>query len=405
MASPSLNQTGRQPYEQQPLFGIDFVPPKVRGHGLREAHTHPLVSPGKRADGTMSLYRVPAIVAWRRRRRFHHIELNTPTSYPLLAFDVDRYHAHEFLVDLWDDDRIPELNWTTERVATTHAQAVLTLLRPVLRGEWARRNPQRVLARISEYLAQTMGADRGYNGLVAFNPVAATRQLKTRWGRPQPYGLAELRAFVPKGWRMPPPPELITEVGRNCWLFEDSTRWRWREENRGLGDLDDLLDYLVGLNEVVFAAHPLGFNEIKGIAKSVQKYWERHSGIHTVAWLDKQSWRAKRRAQLEREKNAPRDYEIQRLNYGGWSEREIGAELEIPRSTVHDVLAGNETFQLPFDVLDGVPAPPSQVQRLELDRIVHPLHRQGMSQRQIHRETGIPRTTVQRSISRFPDPG
>ena len=101
----------------------------------------------------------------------------------------------------------------------------------------------------------------------------------------------------------------------------------------------------------------------------------------------------------------PRDYDIQRLNYAGWSEREIETKLEIPRSTIHDVLARTEALQLPFDVLDGVPVPPSLAQRLELDRIVHPLHRQGMSQRQIQRETGIPRTTVQRSISRFPDLG
>ena len=87
---------------------------------------------------------------------------------------------------------------------------------------------------MSEYLAQTIGADRGYTGLTTFNPVAATRQLKTRWGRFQPYSLAELRSFIPKGWRMPPPPALITVVGRNHWLFKDGTRWRWREENRNL---------------------------------------------------------------------------------------------------------------------------------------------------------------------------
>ena len=243
--------------------------------------TYPLVSPGKKPDGSMSLYRVPAVVAW-RRRPFQNIELNTPNSWPVLIFDVDRYHAHEFLVDLWDDGRILQLNWTTERVATTHAHAVLTLLRPVLRGEQVREKPQKDLARISEYLAQTIGADRGYTGLTTFNPVAATRRLKTRWGRFQPYGLAELRRFIPKGWRMPPPAELITVVGRNNYLFKDGTRWRWREENHNL----DVLDYLVAQNAILDP--PLDFTEVKGIAKSIQKYWERHGGIHTVKWRGKQ---------------------------------------------------------------------------------------------------------------------
>ena len=86
------------------------MPAKVRGHGLREAHTYLLVNPGRKPDGSMSLYRVPAKVAWRRRRPFHHIELNTPNSWPALIFDVDRHHTHEFLVDLWDDGRIPQLD-------------------------------------------------------------------------------------------------------------------------------------------------------------------------------------------------------------------------------------------------------------------------------------------------------
>lgn len=39
---------------------------------------------------------------------------------------------------------------------------------------------------MSEYLAETIQADHGYQGVIGHNPVARTRQFKTRWGRRQP---------------------------------------------------------------------------------------------------------------------------------------------------------------------------------------------------------------------------
>ena len=50
---------------QQDLFGIDFAPAKVREHGLKETHSHPLVSQGKGLSGAHSAsFRVPAVEAW-----------------------------------------------------------------------------------------------------------------------------------------------------------------------------------------------------------------------------------------------------------------------------------------------------------------------------------------------------
>ena len=69
--------------EQVALFG----PAIVRKHGLREFHTRPYVSHGRRPDGSWgSTYRVPAAAA----RQYPEIELRTPTICPVLVFDCDQ---------------------------------------------------------------------------------------------------------------------------------------------------------------------------------------------------------------------------------------------------------------------------------------------------------------------------
>ena len=396
MAPRSVLKHYQQPGKFQPtLPGIDFVPAKVRKHGLREAHTHPRVSEGRKPDGSMSIFRVQAVKAWRPRDPYLQIELNTPNSWPALLFDVDRKHAHEWTVDLAYDGLIPWLNWTVERLASTHVHAVLTLARPVLRGEVARENPQRVLARISEYLAQTIGADRGYRGVLTYNPMVRSRQYKTRWGRPQPYTLDELRTYIPKGWRMPAPEELITVVGRNNWLFQDGTRWRWRAENRHL----DVLDYLVDQNEVL--PERLSFVEVRGIAKSIDRYWERNGREHTREWRGKQRSRQCKQVEARHRETAPRDSEIMLLDSAGWSVREIAAHMKIPKSTVHDVLTRDGYMQLPLDMLDTVPPPPSRMKRQDRINRIGYLHQQGWSQRQIAAELDLPRRTVRRILLRL----
>ena len=52
-------------YSKQLILPIEFAPPKVRAHGLRDAHTYPLVSMGKGRGGAHSAsFRVPAEDAW-----------------------------------------------------------------------------------------------------------------------------------------------------------------------------------------------------------------------------------------------------------------------------------------------------------------------------------------------------
>ena len=61
-------------------LGLDFAPARVRAHGLRDAHTCPLVAPRKGES-----FRVPASQAW----GYPSLELRAGNSWPLMGFDCD----------------------------------------------------------------------------------------------------------------------------------------------------------------------------------------------------------------------------------------------------------------------------------------------------------------------------
>ena len=98
------NQSYHREPTQRKLFGIEFAPPKVRSHGLKEAHTYPLVSQGKRSSGEHSAsFRVPAAEAW----DFPEIEFRTGNSWPCMIQDIDGANALYRLVDAVEQWRYP----------------------------------------------------------------------------------------------------------------------------------------------------------------------------------------------------------------------------------------------------------------------------------------------------------
>ncbi len=63
--------------------------------------------------------------------------------------------------------------------------------------------PQAWLGRIGEYLAAKLKAGAAYNAPLGYNPMsrASCGAFRTDWLRREPYSLAELATFVPRGWR------------------------------------------------------------------------------------------------------------------------------------------------------------------------------------------------------------
>ena len=78
--------------------------------------------------------------------------------------------------------------------------------------------PLAALGRIAEYYALALRSDRGYVGVLAYNPVHS--DYATVYPRCEPYDLAELARALPAHWRRPTrPSDFATAPGRNCYLF------------------------------------------------------------------------------------------------------------------------------------------------------------------------------------------
>ena len=323
--------------QQLMLPGIEFVPGKVRRHGLREFHTYPLVSPGKDAAGVWGgSFRVPAAQAW----TFPELELGrTGNSIPALLFDLDG-DPTDWLVDVLGP-ALPRPNWIVWRRENMHAHIVYTLGRPVLTGEQAKRTPQAYLARVGEYMAAELKADAAYSAVLGHNPIgqASHGRYTTDWLREEPYSLAELVAFVPKGWRRPIlQPQ--TMYGRNCTLFDAGMKWSGKPSN--WGDWASLETHLWTMNAGFIA--PLGERELGGIVKSVVRYQRRNleSGKQQQTFSFIQACRGKsggkKSGQARRAKTAERDTAIIQAIQAGQSMRAVGRVYGLDESSVRHII-------------------------------------------------------------------
>lgn len=322
---------------QLSLPGINHAPPKVRRHGLQEAHTFPLVSHGKDAAGNWrSSFRVPAARAW----GFPELEYGrTANSIPALLFDMDG-DPTDWLVDVLGPE-LPRPNWIVWRTANMHAHLAYCLERPVLTGAQAKVTPQAWLARIGEFMAVRLKADAAYSAALGHNPMAkASRgKYRTDWLREEPYRLAELAAFVPKGWRRPPQPR--TAYGRNHALFQEGMSWSGKPRN--WGKWAALETHLWAMNAGFI--EPLGERELGGILKSVVRYQSRNlsTGKQQRQFSFIQSRRGKkggrRSGEARRAKTVERDTAIIQAVQAGQSMRSVGRQFGLYHRAVQNIMA------------------------------------------------------------------
>ena len=328
-------------------LAIDAAPPKVRRYGLRDAHVRPLVSRGKRGGVFGSSFRVAPAEAW----EFPSLELRAGNTWPALILDCDGLDATLRLADAYLSGRIAWPNWIVTRPSSGGSHGVWCLGKPVHRGERAREAPLRLFARVSEYMAGLVGADAGYVGVLTHNPMSRGHrgggaELRTTWGRREPYALAELAEVIPLGWRKPKVPR--TAVGRNVGVFESLMTWAGSSANAGI----EVLTAAHVQNEH-YRDHPLGpldLGELEDVARSVERYrarWVARGRFYSEA--EREAWgRARGRASgaARRGRTTERDAAIARDRVAGATIRALAERYGIGRTAVHHILNRGRQLEL-----------------------------------------------------------
>ena len=264
----------RQHTANRPVQAILFAPDELLRCGLAAAHPFPLV--GARTPAGVRSWRSTPDRAWGHPL----VEWGRAgSSYAALILDVDDREAVERIhAAAMGAGPVPTPNVTATRKASGHVHAAWLLGTPVHRGASAREKPLRLFGRVAEYFTSALGADIGFAGVLASNPIHA--DYLTAYPRAEPYGLLELARVIPPRWRVPTP--AVSEPGRNCMLFKECMGWGLRitdgelrfwalERNRGM-------------------RCPLDKGEVLGIVESVCRYRARwRAQGHTDAWLAKQA--------------------------------------------------------------------------------------------------------------------
>ena len=236
-----------------------------------------------------------------------YIQANPQRRVWVLLFDVD----HPLAAMAWDAAGLPPPTWTAQNPENGHAHIAYALSAPVAKSDAARLKPLRLLARIQHAMTDALSADRGYVGLITKTPNHA-RWRTTVW-RPEPYGLDELRDYLPDNLELPRHIKKTEAVGvgRNVSLFESLRHWAYshrRNYDNHTAWFCACLSHAEALNTF---ATPLEFNELKATAKSVAKWtWERFDvAASNARFSEKQA----RRGRLGGMKGAPKTNTLRQM--------------------------------------------------------------------------------------------
>ena len=205
-------------------LAIVYAPQRLRDHGYRDAHTHPLVSPD--TGKVTRSWRVTPPEAWHYAR----LELRTGNSYPCMIVDCDGAESVKRLGEFILDEKLPTPNVIVQRLASGNVHATYMIdpavHRPCDSRHDVRMKPLQLLGRVSEYLNEALLGDAGYSGVLTHNPEWPGPEFHTDYLREPPWTLAELNAHIPRAWRIPARP--LTVIGKNVALF----RWAVKEAHR-----------------------------------------------------------------------------------------------------------------------------------------------------------------------------
>ena len=265
-----------------------------------------------------------------------YLQPNHPYYLHNIVFDLD-YEAS--LVEiLYTKTGIPLPNLIIENKENGRSHAVYQLKTPVFKTDASRQKPIIYLNAIHRTLQHVLDADANYAGLICKNPL--NDRWRTNTLRHTPYSLDELANKLEIDWKQINKPIKQNEavgLGRNCYLFHTARLWAYVVIRKHRGAtystwLQSVLDHCLKLNEGI--TEPLGYNEVKGIAKSISRYcWKRDPHCYQE-FIDRQTRKGQLGGKAKGEAyNAKRKLAV-RYKEKGMSYTEIADKLKVSRRSV-----------------------------------------------------------------------
>jgi len=270
-----------------------------------------------------------------------YLSLNHKYVTNWLTFDIDRAGA---VADLYYDNvGVPEPNLVVENPENGHAHFLYQLQTPVFLHENASRKPINYLNAIYSEIRTLLKADTAYSGLMSKNPLHEC--WRTQELRVEPYSLAGLSQHLELELTFTKQPKIdVNEAyheGRNHRIFTELKEWGYVAVRDFRGKtyqqwLQSCIDYCMQINSVL--VHPLGYGEVKQIAKSVSRFCWKNDAYCYAMFIDRQTMKAKVGGAARSASYDPLREQAAVLYADGMKKKDIALELGVSDRTIRNWL-------------------------------------------------------------------
>ena len=225
-----------------------------------------------------------------------YLQPNHPYYLHNIVFDLD--YSASLVEILYSKTGIPLPNLIVENKENGRSHAIYYLKTPVFKTDASRQKPIIYLNAIQRTLQHVLDADVNYTGMICKNPL--NERWRTSTLRHTPYSLDELANKLEIDWKQISKPIKQNEavgLGRNCYLFHTARLWAYVAIRKHRGAtysiwLQSVLDHCLKLNESI--TDPLGYNEVRGIAKSISRYcWKRDPHCYAM-FIERQTLKGRK---------------------------------------------------------------------------------------------------------------
>lgn len=269
-----------------------------------------------------------------------YIQANHPYYTNFLIFDLDSPTAYiDFFYDMVG---VPTPNLIVENPENGHAHYIYQLATPIYQTDASRPKPIAFGNAVYLALREVLEADVNYSGLITKN--ALHEHWRTHLLREQPYTLKQLSErldLTQHKINKPIAPDEAVGLGRNCCLFHTVRHWAYVEIRKYRGStypqwLQGVIDHCMTINTQFTA--PMGYNEVKGIAKSIARWtWKRDPYCYQE-FIERQSIRG-RKGGLKGGATRSAQYadlreRAKHLKGNGMNNTQIAEQLGVARYTV-----------------------------------------------------------------------